>query len=110
MLDIRPSRNRRRGTWPDRRRALVLLASCPDGCPEAVMGAHGFPVAFLVELVTEGLATAHVNRVVSGGRTRLKITEAGWQTLLSAVSNRLRCRQSPAHMFFLGHTSADKAK
>jgi hypothetical protein len=27
---------------PDRRRALELLASCRDGCTEAMMIAHGF--------------------------------------------------------------------
>ena len=49
------------------------------------MVAHGFPVALMAELVTEGLATAHVDRVVAGGRTlevaRVKITEAGWRAL-----------------------------
>jgi hypothetical protein len=29
---------------PDRRRALELLASCRDGCTEAIMLAHGFTV------------------------------------------------------------------
>jgi hypothetical protein len=43
---------RRRRRQPDRRRrALGLLASCRDGCTEALMAAHGFSVAPLVELV-----------------------------------------------------------
>jgi len=42
---------RRRGPKPDRRRALELLAASPDGCTEAVMLAHGFTVAQMVELV-----------------------------------------------------------
>src|SRR6266849_6362600 len=35
---------RRRDPKPDRRRALELLASCRDGCTEAIMLAHGFTV------------------------------------------------------------------
>jgi len=34
----------RHGSRPDRRRALDLLASCPDGCTEALMIAHGFTI------------------------------------------------------------------
>jgi hypothetical protein len=36
---------------PDRQRALALLTSCPDGCSEAVMVAHGFSIEQMVELV-----------------------------------------------------------
>jgi hypothetical protein len=36
----------RRRPKPDRRRALELLASCRDGCTEAMMLAHGFTVVF----------------------------------------------------------------
>jgi hypothetical protein len=32
----------RRRPKPDRRRALELLASCRDGCTEAIMVAHGY--------------------------------------------------------------------
>ena len=39
---------------PDRRRALELLASCRDGCIEAIMLAHGFIVPLMVELVRAG--------------------------------------------------------
>ena len=72
---------RRRGPKPDRRRALQLLASCRDGCTEAIMLAHGFKIDVLVELVRAGLATATSERVVAGGRTikvaRVRITRGG---------------------------------
>jgi hypothetical protein len=55
-----PTAHRRRLPKPDRRRALELLASCRDGCAEAIM---------LVELVRDGLATATAERVVAGNRT-----------------------------------------
>jgi hypothetical protein len=63
------------------RRALALLAGSPDGCPEAIMLAHGFPFDLLVDAIRGGLATAHEERVFAGKReikvTRLKITERG---------------------------------
>jgi len=37
-----PVRRTRRLRKADRDRALALLASCRDGCPEALMVAHGF--------------------------------------------------------------------
>jgi hypothetical protein len=40
---------RRRGSKPERRRALELLATSPDGCSEAIMLAHGFTVDFLAD-------------------------------------------------------------
>jgi hypothetical protein len=68
---------------PDRRRALELLASCRDGCTEALMRAHGFTIPQMVE-VRAGLATATAERVVAGGKTievaRVRITEAGRRT------------------------------
>jgi hypothetical protein len=80
-----PPPRRRRGAKPDRRRALELLASCPDGCTEAIMLAHGFTVAQMVELVRAGLASASAERVVAGGRTievaRVRITDAGRRLL-----------------------------
>jgi hypothetical protein len=75
---------RRRGPTPDRR-ALELLASCRDGCTEAMMFAHGFTGDLMVKLVREGLATAYTERIVADRNTmevaRLKITEAGRQLL-----------------------------
>jgi hypothetical protein len=48
----------RRRPKPDRRRALELLASCRDGCVEAIKLAHGFAVEQIVDLCIAGLATA----------------------------------------------------
>jgi hypothetical protein len=67
---------------PTRRRALELLACCPqEGCSEAIMLAHGFTIAQLVDLVRAGLATATSQRVRAGSHmmevTTLRITEAG---------------------------------
>ena len=47
---------RRRVPKPDRRRALELLASCRDGCTEAVLAAHGFTIGLTAELMRAGLA------------------------------------------------------
>jgi hypothetical protein len=87
---VRPRRNSRRLPKPDRRRALELLASCPDGFTEAIMLAHGFTVAQMVELVRAGLATATAERVVAGRHTLevacVRITEAGRQAIMGASS------------------------
>jgi hypothetical protein len=76
-----PLRRPRRGPKPDRRRALELLASSRDGVSEAIMIAHGFTVAQMVELVRAGLATTTAERVVAGGKpmevARVRITKAG---------------------------------
>jgi hypothetical protein len=70
---------------PTRCRALELLASCPDGCNEAIMLAHGFTIAQMVELIRAGLATAGTERMVAGGKSievaRVRITEAGRRAL-----------------------------
>jgi hypothetical protein len=62
-----------------------LLAGSRDGMTEAMLAAHGFTVAQMVDLVHTGLATAHSQRVVVGRRTieiaHVKITEAGRQVL-----------------------------
>jgi len=42
-------RRPRRGPKSDRRRALELLASCRDGATEAIMLAHGFTIAQMVD-------------------------------------------------------------
>ena len=39
-----PTERRRRGPKPDRRRALELLSSSPDGCSKTIMLARGFTV------------------------------------------------------------------
>jgi hypothetical protein len=62
-----------------------LLAPCRDGCTEAMMLAHGFTIAQVVELVHAGVATATTECVVAGSRTievaRVRITEAGRRAL-----------------------------
>jgi hypothetical protein len=48
---------------PDHRRALHLLASSRDGCPEALFLAHGFTAALIEPLMAAGhvtAATAHM--------------------------------------------------
>jgi hypothetical protein len=68
-----------------RRRALELLATCPKGCSEALMLAHGFPAALLVEMVRNGHATATPERMMAGNRavevTRVQITDTGRKAL-----------------------------
>ena len=68
-----------------RRRALALLASCPDGCTEGLLLAHGFAAELITTLIKEGLATKGTQRVGRGATpievTRVKITEAGNWTL-----------------------------
>lgn len=63
---------RRRGPKPDRRRALELLAASPEGCTEALMFANGFTAELPVELVRAGLASAHAERMVAGGKSCLR--------------------------------------
>jgi len=69
----------------ERQRALALIASCPDGCPEALMVAHGFSIQFMIDLIGDGLASTTEERI-HGGRTtlevtRLRITDAGRRAL-----------------------------
>src|SRR5258708_39736260 len=52
----------------DRRRALELLASCRDGCMEAIMLAHGFSIDMMVEMVNAGLASVTTERASDRGR------------------------------------------
>jgi hypothetical protein len=58
-----------------------LLASCRDGCTEAIMLAHGFTIAQMVELVRAGLASVTTERMVAGRErievATLRITEEG---------------------------------
>jgi hypothetical protein len=68
-----------------RRRALELLEASIDGCTEAIMLAYGFKTELLVELVNAELATATIERMVTGRRgvkvVRMRITAAGRQAL-----------------------------
>jgi hypothetical protein len=83
-----PSRSRH--PKPDRRRALELLASCPNGCTEAIMLAHGFTTEMLVRLVRDGLASAKAEHMVAGGQwleiARVKITGGGPEDARGAVT------------------------
>jgi len=76
---------RQRSPNSRQRRALELLAASPDGCTEAMMVAHGFTIEMMVDLVCDGLASAHVERVVAGNHTIevacAKITHAGLMAL-----------------------------
>jgi hypothetical protein len=78
-------RRPRRGPKPGRRRALVLLASCRDGCTEAIMLAHGFTIPQMVELVRAGLASAQGERMRAGKAeievARVRITDQGRRVL-----------------------------
>jgi hypothetical protein len=62
-------------------RALLLLARCPNGCTEAMLIAHGFPIKMLEELVTTGLAKASPEEMRIARKRRkvicFQITEAG---------------------------------
>jgi hypothetical protein len=57
----------------------------PAGATEAIMRAHGFTVAQMVELMRDGLATATAERVVAGNKTieiaTVWITAAGRQII-----------------------------
>jgi hypothetical protein len=68
-----------------RRRALELLDASRDGCTEAILLAHGFPINVLADLIRAGLATATTERVMAGERkvevARWRITEAGRRAL-----------------------------
>jgi hypothetical protein len=80
-----PRQRRTRGPKRDRRRALELLDTAPDGCTEAIILAHGFKSEMLAELISAGLATARADPIVAGGRplnvTRIRITDAGRRAL-----------------------------
>jgi len=91
-------------------RALELLASCRDGCPEALMVAHGFTIEQMVELVQAGLGhrddRTHVRGLLDGSthpRTRIlsRLESGGFQGIATfsgptavrkfAIQHRYRC-------------------
>jgi hypothetical protein len=82
------TRHRRGDIKPDRIRALELLASCDNGCPEGILQAHGFALSDMVELVHAGLAKANAERLLAGSRAievaRVRITAAGRRVLEKA--------------------------
>jgi hypothetical protein len=61
-----------------------------DGCTEAIMLAQGFTVEQMVQIMRARLATAQTERMVAGRYpieiTRMRITEAGRQALVRALS------------------------
>jgi hypothetical protein len=67
------------------RRVLLLLAESPDGCTDALLLAHGFPLKVILGIVSSGLATATADRAFAAGRpidvARLQITDAGRRAL-----------------------------
>jgi hypothetical protein len=85
-------RSSKRVPKPDRRRALELLASSPDGCTEGLMVANGFTIELLLELVRTGLASAHAERRIVDGKmtevARMGITDEGRRLLRSEVITR----------------------
>ena len=65
----RPPSGHRRLLRPDRRRALELLASCPqEGCSEAVMRVHGFSTEQMIELTAAQRVVAGKHRLEAGRR------------------------------------------
>jgi hypothetical protein len=92
---VRARPNSRHSPKPDKRRALELLAACHDGCTEAILVAHGFTIANIVELVRAGLASATAKRVIAGSRTMevatVRITDAGrrWCVLSGIPAGRM---------------------
>jgi hypothetical protein len=83
-----PRRTPRRPKRDRQRQALKLLASAPTGCTEALLFAYGVTVETLIELIRNGLATAHGENVVAGRKTmeiaRVRITEAGRRVVAEA--------------------------
>jgi hypothetical protein len=72
---LAPLYHLRHGPRPDRRRALELLAFCRDGCTEAILRAHEFSTAQMVDSCALG--------------SRLR-TPSAW--LLAAADARSRSR------------------
>jgi hypothetical protein len=71
---------------PERRRALELLASSPEGINEELLvHGHGFKRQMLVGLVRFGLATAEREAMTADGKpvevVRIRITNAGWRAI-----------------------------
>jgi hypothetical protein len=78
-------RSTKRRPKPDRRRALELLATSPDGCTEALLFANDFTIEMLLDLLRAGLVSATPERMMADDKqvevARLRLTEEGWRTL-----------------------------
>ena len=64
-----------------RRRALVLLASCPEGCTKAILTAHNISDDIVRRLTRSGLAVAHTEAGHGPENSSVRITEAGKRLL-----------------------------
>jgi hypothetical protein len=94
-LNKRPSVSRYRSPKPDRRRALELLASCPDGATNTLLlAAHGLTTEMLVDFIRDALATGRTEHLVIARHTtevmRVRITEAGRRVMTELISNAPR--------------------
>ena len=69
----------------ERRRALELLASLPEGATEGLLMAHGFESTVIAGLVESGLANWTIEVVLAGDRPidvrRLRLTDSGRNTM-----------------------------
>jgi hypothetical protein len=69
----------------EKRRALRLLASSPDGCTMSIMMAHGLSLIMLAGLVRGGLASTAPQMERAGAQSievvRMQITDAGRSVL-----------------------------
>jgi hypothetical protein len=76
---------RHQATSTGHRRALQLLASWPNGCPDALLIEQGCSVELMVDLIQMRLATLHTQYVRLERHlmetVRLKITATGRQSL-----------------------------
>jgi len=102
----------RRGPKPDRRPALELLAASRDGCTEAIMLAHGFTVAQMVELVRAGLASATAECIVAwrardGGRPR---ADHGSGTAGRECARIIREKASPGPTLAVGECLSKRTR
>ena len=76
----------------DHRRALAVLAGCPDGCTEALLLAQGFTRGLIAELILAGLARASMVQAAAGKRVtdmrRIRIMGPGLVALLAPDATR----------------------
>jgi hypothetical protein len=88
----RPSR---RLPKPDRRRAFELLASCPEGCTEAILRAHGFTIEQMVETrpdwARERDSGVHRHGAREAGRKSLTKTNQMEDTVMDTEKMSARC-------------------
>ena len=70
---------------PEQRLALEMLDRSHGVCTRSIWAVHGFTLALLIGLVTDGLADVQAETVSGGGRTieivRIRITAAGRDAL-----------------------------